>query len=271
MINKLKEFWLFLTEIFAKRELIRDLAKNDFKAKFAGSFLGIVWGFVLPLVTMLVFWFVFTVLKSPPQDDFPFLVWFVPAYVPWMFFTECLSNTVNSLYEYSYLVKKIKFRTSMLPLVKVGSVLMVNVFFVGFIFLVMALFKIQLTLYVLQIVYYYIALIILCVGLSWFVSSVAVFFKDMSPLVNVVVQLGFWGTPIFWSLAGSGMPGWLVVIAKLNPIYYITQGFRESFLYGIGFWQSPMQTFYFWIVTAIVFVGGAMVFRKLRPHFADVL
>ncbi|MEG0257521.1 MAG: ABC transporter permease [Christensenella sp.] len=271
MINKLKEFWMFLTEIFAKRQLIWELAKNDFKAKFAGSFFGVLWGFVLPIVTICVFWFVFTVMKSPPQDDFPFIVWFVPAYIPWMFFTDCLSNTVGSLYEYSYLVKKVKFRTSMLPLVKIISIMMVNLFFVGVIFIIMAVFKIPITLYVLQIIYYYAALVIFCVGISWFVSSVAVFFKDMSPLVNVVVQLGFWVTPIFWSLGGSGMPSWIVTIAKLNPIYYITQGFRESFLYGIGFWQSPVQTLYFWVFTAIVFVGGAMVFRRLRPHFADVL
>lgn len=269
MINKLKEFTVFLKEIFKKRELIWGLAKNDFRAKFAGSFFGVLWGFVLPIVTILVFWFVFTVLKSPPVDNLSFIVWFVPAYIPWMFFTECLQGTVNVLYEYSYLVKKVKFRTSMLPIVKIVSSIMVNLFFIGVIFIIMAIYKMPLSIYVVQILYYYIALIIMCVGIGWIVSSVAVFFKDMAPLVNVIVQLGFWLTPIFWS--ADSMPVWLVTIARANPMFYITQGFRDSFIYQIGFWQHPGQTLYFWILTAVLFVGGAMLYRKLRPHFADVL
>ena len=123
MVNKAKEFFLFLKEIYAKRQLVWSLTKNDFKSKFAGSFFGIVWSFVIPIVTILVFWFVFTVFKSAPIDNIPFIAWFVPAYVPWMFFTDCMTGSVNVLYEYNYLVKKIKFRTSMLPIVKVLSCL----------------------------------------------------------------------------------------------------------------------------------------------------
>lgn len=270
MINKLKEFGFFLNEIYAKRQLLGGLAKNDFRAKFAGSFFGAIWSFVVPIVAMFVFWFVFTTFKSSPVDNIPFMVWFVPAYVPWMFFVDCLSGSVNSLYEYSYLVKKIKFRTSMLPLVKVISSLMVNVFFIGVIFVFMLVYRVPVSLYVFQILYYMAGLILLCAGLSWLVSSIAVLFKDMGPLVNVITQLGFWLTPIFWSM-GAGMPGWIQTIVRFNPMYYIIQGFRDSFIYGVGFWESPAQTLYFWIITAIIFVGGAMVFRKLRPHFADVL
>ncbi|MEG0629717.1 MAG: ABC transporter permease [Christensenellaceae bacterium] len=269
MIKKFKEFCMFLKETFAKRELIWSLAKNDFKSKAAGSFFGIFWSFVIPIVTIMVFWFVFTVFKSAPVDNIPFIAWFVPAYVPWMFFSECMFGSVNCLYEYSYLVKKVKFRTSLLPIVKVVSCLLLNLFFIGFIFLLMAIFKIPITVYALQVPYYMLGIILLCIGISWLISSIAVFFKDLTSLVSVVMQLGFWLTPIFWSI--EGMPPWLAFIARLNPVYYITQGMRDSFLFGRWFWQSPEQTIYFWIATAVIFVVGAMVFRKLRPHFADVL
>lgn len=263
------ELKTFVSDIWEKRELIWSLAKNDFRAQFAGSFFGILWQFVLPIVTMFVFWFVFTTFKSQPVDNIPFMAWFVPAYVPWMFFTDSMNNTTTSLYQYSYLVKKIRFRTALIPLVKVTTCMMVNVFFIGFIFLIMLLYRMPITWYSLQFLYYFAGLLLLNVGLSWLLSSVAVLFKDTGPLVNVVTQLGFWLTPIFWIV--DGMPPWVQTLEKFNPMYYITKGYRDSFLYNIGFWNYPGQTIFFWCLIAAILLLGAFVFHKLRPHFADVL
>lgn len=265
----LHEMKVFLKEIFEKRELIWNLARNDFKAQFAGSFFGVLWQFVLPIVTMLVFWFVFTTFKSQPVDNIPFMAWFVPAYVPWMFFTESMNNSASSLYQYSYLVKKIRFRTALLPLVKILTCLMVNVFFIGFIFLIMAIYRIPLTWYCLQFFYYLAGLILLNIGIGWLLASVAVLFRDTGPLVSVVTQLGFWLTPIFWVV--DGMPPWVQILEKFNPMYYITKGYRDSFLYNIGFWNYPGQTIFFWCLVFFLLALGAYVFHKLRPHFADVL
>lgn len=265
----LRELKSFIGQIAEKRELIWSLSRNDFKAQFAGSFFGVLWQFALPIVTMFVFWFVFTTFKSAPVDDIPFMAWFVPAYVPWMFFTDSMNGSVSALYQYSYLVKKIRFRTALLPIVKITTSLMVNVFFIGFIFLVMLLYRRPFSPYMFQILYYMAGLVLLAIGLGWLLSSVAVLFRDMAQLVNVVTQLGFWLTPIFWIV--EGMPGWVQTLEKLNPMYYITRGFRDSFLYQVGFWNYPLQTAYFWCFTAAMLMLGAGVFHKLRPHFADVL
>lgn len=270
MVSKIKEFGLFLKEIYQKRSLIFSLAKNDFKAKNSGSFLGIFWSFIIPLISIFVFWFVFTVgFKNPPVDDIQFMAWFMPAYVPWMFFTESLMNSTGVLYEFHYLVKKVKFRTALLPIVKIESTLMLNLFFIALMFAILIIYRVQLTFTAFEVIYYMTGLIVLCTGLGWLLSSIAVFFKDVSSIVNVVCQLGFWLTPIFWTV--NGMPVWVAVIARLNPMAYICTGFRNCLLYNISFWQSPRQTIYFWIVTIIIFIVGAMMFRKLRPHFADVL
>ncbi|WP_418695020.1 ABC transporter permease, partial [Agathobaculum sp.] len=130
-----KSFLSFVKDIIRERKLIFELAKNDFKAKYAGSFLGVVWAFVQPLVTVLVMWFVFEKgFRSKPVDDVPFILWFVPAYIPWIFFSDMLASTTNCLYEYSYLVKKVKFRVSVLPIVKIMSATFVHLFFIVFIF-----------------------------------------------------------------------------------------------------------------------------------------
>ena len=120
-------------ELLQNRKLIMNLAKNDFKTKYAGSYLGIVWAFVQPIVTILVYWFVFSVgLKAGNISDYPFVLYLVSGIVPWFFFQDALNGGTNALMEYNYLVKKVVFKISVLPIVKMISALFVHAFFVVF-------------------------------------------------------------------------------------------------------------------------------------------
>jgi lipopolysaccharide transport system permease protein/teichoic acid transport system permease protein len=110
---------------------------------------------------------------------------------------------------------------------------------------------------------------ILSLGLGWIVSSLNVFIRDVGQIVGVLLQIGFWATPIFWDI--DIMPLKIQTIFKLNPVFYLVQGYRESFIYFSPFWRHPYQTLYFWIVAAFIFTGGAWLFKKLKPQFADVL
>lgn len=266
----IKSFFYFIKDIFIERKFIFRLAANDFKAKYSGSFLGIVWAFIQPLVSILVMWFVFQRgFKNPPVDDVPFILWFVPAYVSWIFFSDMLTSSSNCLYEYSYLVKKVKFRISVLPIMKILSSLFVHLFFIAFTFFIFLVYKFPLSVHSLQAFYYTAGLILFTLGLSWMLSALSVFFKDLSQLVNVFLQIGFWITPIFWDT--ENLEPWIVNILKTNPIYYIIRGYRDSFIYHVPFWERPGTTIYFWSVTIIMFVLGALIFKKLRPHFSDQL
>ena len=110
----------FLKELFGNRKLILNLAKNDFKTKYAGSYLGIVWAFIQPVVTVLVYWFVFEVgLRQTGNAEVPFVLWLIAGLVPWFFFSDALNGGTNSLLEYNYLVKKVVFKISVLPIVKI--------------------------------------------------------------------------------------------------------------------------------------------------------
>jgi len=81
--------------------------------------------------------------------------------------------------------------------------------------------------------------------------------------------MGFWATPIFWDI--NMMPPNIQMILKLNPMFYIVQGYRESFIYFSPFWKHPYQTLYFWLVATILFVSGALIFKRLKAQFADAL
>lgn len=266
----IRGFLNFLLDIIKNKQVLWALAKNDFKSRFLTSFLGIIWAFVQPLVTILVFWFVFQVgFKSAPINDIPFIVWFTPAFLIWSYFTEGLNASTNSLREYSYLVKKVNFRVSMIPLVKIMSSSFVHITFVGLIFLQIWYYDIGFSIYNLQVVYYFVCTVILLMGLGWLLSSVAVFTGDVSNIVNVFIQIGFWMTPIFWS--PDNMSPIVQQVLKLNPMFYICRGYRDTFIDHTWFWQRGYTNLFFWVVTICLFFIGALIFKRLRPHFADVL
>jgi len=151
-----------------KAVLLFELAKNDIKSKYANSFLGIIWAFIMPLITVFVFWYVFQMgFKNPPVANAPYILWFAAAYIPWIFFTDVLTSGCNCFVEYSYLVKKIKFRIGVLPAVKLVSALFVHLFFIAFLFGMMLFYKFPLSIYNVQAIYYTIALSVFTLGLVY--------------------------------------------------------------------------------------------------------
>lgn len=264
-------------EIWYNRKLTLNLAKNDFKNRFSGSYLGTVWAFVQPVVTILLFWFVFEKgLHAGPQGlrngiPVPFVLWLTSGLVPWFFFQDALISGTNTLYEYAFLVKKVVFNIGILPAVKVISNLFVHVAFVGFMFILYILMGLYPTVYSVQVIYYSIAMICFVTGLVYLTSAFCVFFKDLAQIISILMQVFMWSTPIMWNINAIGLKGPLLYLFKLNPMFYIVQGYRDSMIDCVWFFEKSDLTVYFWAVTILLFVFGTTMFRKLKIHFADVL
>lgn len=258
-------------------ELIWKLAKNDFKNRFSGSAFGIVWAFAHPVVTVLLYWLVFdkvmgakaALLKS--GIDAPYVIWLTAGLVPWFYFSEALNNGTTSLMEYSYLVKKVVFKIEVIPMIKIVAALFTHLFFVVFMMFMHVILGGSIDIYFIQLIYYSFALVLFVLALSYFTSAVAVFFKDLLQIINIGLQVGMWATPILWNFSNISEHPVVIFILKLNPIYYIVNGYRSAMFEDKWFWQEPGLTVYFWAVTAILFLVNKRVFNKLRIHFADVL
>lgn len=260
----------FVMTLFRSRSLVFNLARRDIMSKYLGSYLNFIWAFLQPTITILLIWFVFEIgFRSPPVDNYPFSLWLIAGIIPWFFFSESLGNATNSILEYSYLVKKVVFKVSVIPIIKILSALFIHLFFIAVIVLSFFAYGYRPRLSNLQIFYYLFAMIVLVVGLSWITSALVIFVKDVGQVVAMLLQFGFWITPILWNI--KMIPDRYHYIMKLNPVYYITEGYRNSFMSGIWFWEYPRWTLEFWIVTGVIFIFGAILFIKLRPHFADVL
>jgi ABC-type polysaccharide/polyol phosphate export permease len=269
-LNGLRIILAYLKAILRQRNLLLQLIVRDFKSKYLGSYLGFLWAFVQPLVTIFILWFVFQIgFKSMPVENCPFILWLVTGMIPWFFFADSCSTTSQSIVEYNYLVKKIAFDVSLLPLVKLISALMIHFFFLFVLIFIYLVFDYPLSIHALQVIYYLGALLALLLGGAYLNSSIIVFFKDIGQLIAMGLQLGFWGTPIFWSL--NMIPEKYHYIIKLNPVFYIINGYREALIYKKWFWESAGLMCYYWVFTALLLIVGIIVFRKLKPHLADVL
>lgn len=267
-----------LMTLVANRKLVLNLAKDDFKKKFAGSNLGVIWAFVQPVITVLLYWFVFEKgLNAKAANlrtgiEVPFVLWLMAGLVPWFYFQDAWNNGTGVLNEYNYLVKKVVFKIEILPAVKMTSALFVHVFFVLFMILLFWFMGYAPDFYTLQVIYYSVAMIALLVGLVYATSAVVVFFKDLGQIVALIIQVGTWATPIMWNIESmQNIPEWAVVLLKLNPMYYVTAGYRDALINKVGFWEHPFLTVWFWAVTILIYFVGVHVFKKLRMLFADVL
>lgn len=264
-------------DFWRNRRLIWKLSKNDFKTRYAGSYFGVVWAMVQPVVLVLVYWFVFQVgLNNATAElkqgiQVPFVLWLVSGIVPWFYFSESLSNGTNALLEYNYLVKKVVFNINILPLVKTMAALFIHAFFVAFMVLLFALYGYYPGLHTLKIVYFSGALMVFVTGVCMLTSALVVFFRDLSQIINIFLQVGIWMTPIMWSLEDLLAKHPFLAVLKLNPLCYIVYGYRAALfrtdsIAGLG-WMNV----YFWAVTVLVWMAGSHVFRRLKVHFADVL
>ena len=152
-----EKFTTLPVELYQSRHLIWKLAKNDFRKRYAGSYLGAVWALTQPVVTVLMYYIVFDKLMGNTgrgAGDVPFVLFLTAGLVPWFYFSEALNNGTNAMREYDYLVKKVVFKISILPIIKIIAATFIHVFFLAVLLLVAVLYGYYPTIYTIQIIYY---------------------------------------------------------------------------------------------------------------------
>ena len=260
----------FLKRLFHQRALIRAMALREMQTRYAGTLAGLVWSVVHPLMMMLTYWFVFSVgFKAKPTGNVPFIIVFLCGLIPWMAFSEAVMASANAITGNALLVTKTVFPTEILPVVNLAASMASQVIMLVILVILLAVYGIGFSLYNFQFLYYLVALSVFCVGLGWIVSALNVFYRDVSQILSVVLNMWFWMTPIVWQAATVSERFRFFI--KLNPMYYIVEGYRISFIEHSGFWQHWKQGGYFWAVSLTTFAVGGLLFRKLKPDFPEVL
>ena len=259
----------FIKTVIENRKLALQLGKNDFRNRFANTSLGAMWGFLQPFVFMLTYVLIFQyILKTGSSGSYPYVVWFLPGMSMWMFCSDAILNASNSIRTYSYLVKKVVFPIDIIPLISLTSSS-----FIGLFLFVIAIIACSIFGYfpnVLNIIYIIICAFCFIIALTRFTSALCALVPDFSQLLNIVIQLCMWFTPIVWNL--SMIQGKLCILFKAFPFTYLVEGFRQAFINSTIITEhNGLYTIVFWGITIGMFAWGNYVFKKSKKDFADVL
>lgn len=243
-------------------------AASDCKARFAGSFLGRAWAVINPIVTVFIYWFVYTVaLKGMPIDGVPYVLWLISGIGVWFFLSDSICRASSCFMDYRFLIRKTSFNTKLLPIIRITSSAMDNFPFLAVAYILLIIGRISPSVGQLWAIYWFICGFVLNLAAAQILSIVCVYIKDLKYAIEVIVQLGFWITPVFWS--PSALDGGLGRLCFLNPAAIVIDGFRNALIFG----RAPdiALQLYFWAFVAALSITAYFVTKKNLPVIADRL
>lgn len=268
-----------LRALIRGRGLLWDLVSKDLRARYRNAVMGFVWAVLQPLLMMLILWFVFSKifggrLTSVNGQEHPYILMLLTGLIFWQFFASALSRATTSLLDNADLIKKVYFPREIIPISSMGNSV-VNLA-IGFaVLMIMYCWK-EGALPGIGLIYVGLVFAIQCVlliGLSLLCSSLNVRFRDVGYAVDVALMMGFYATPIFYSLedvqhAAANYPI-VMSILSINPLVGIVTGYRTALLDN----AFPALNQIAWpiVCSLAVLVVGVAVFRRYSPTIADHL
>lgn len=274
-VGKLRR-WLPLNQQWlANYDLLRTLVRRDLDARYKGSILGNLWPLVNQLSQLLIYTYVFSVvlnvklsLKGLPANDAMFGLWLFAGLLPWMAFTNGLTQAASSVLGQPNLVKKVVFPLTLLPLVPILSAFIESAFGLMALIVLVAISSQTLhnTLALLPLVW--LPQLLLTFGLGYLAAGFTVFLRDIPQTLGVLLNLLFYLTPIVYP--ASVIPErWRDLVFWLNPLAAIAEVYRDLVLVGEvqhwGEWGVASA------IALVVYWVGFWCYQRLRPGFADVL
>ncbi|MDR9797202.1 ABC transporter permease [Aeribacillus pallidus] len=258
-------------EMWNRRIMIHELSLQEIKREYAGTLLGFLWGLINPLMRIAVFWFVFSIgarASIPIKNDVPYIAWLAVGMVAWFLLNDGFRLSQKSFRSKRNIIKNTPFPIPILPAVQILFSYYKHLILFVVIGIVLAVTLDTISFWWLQIFYYDFAALMLLLGLGSVTAPIVAISKDFGRFLDTVLVFLFWMTPIFWSPENLGIAENLV---KINPFHYIVQGYRDSLLFGIGFWEYPIYTLYFWLIVLILFVLGNYLYKRMKSIFLDIL
>jgi len=258
-----------VTDICRHRYLLGQLVKRDVLLRYRGAMFGVLWIFLSPLLMLGIFVYVFGhifQMRWPQQNEtMPFWLILYSGLIGFNIFSETVSRSPSAVRGYPSYVKKIIFPVEILPLVPLGAALVHGAF--NFLILLVALVVTgnlygQILLYPLLLT----PLLLVALGLSWFLAAWGVFIKDMAQIVPILVQMLMFLSPVFYPV--SSVPPILRPVYAYNPLGVVIEAGRAATL-GLPIpWDGWTASLFVGLIVAWL---GHIFFRRSRDEFADSL
>jgi lipopolysaccharide transport system permease protein len=251
----------------AYRELLMNLTRREVRGRYSQSLFGIGWAIAQPLATMAAFTLVFSRLANISADGAPYPIFAYAGLVPWFFFLNSVNSGTMSLVQYRNIVTKTYFPREIVPLAQVCSRLLDFAAAASLFVVLMMYYRVGVTRWAVLVPALFLLLVAFTIGVALLTSAVNVFYRDVSPVVQIGLQLWLYATPIAYPLSKVPQPwrGWIA----LNPLSGIVEGFRSAVVYG----REPD-----WALLAVsaslsvtTLAAAFLLFKRLDRYFADVI
>jgi len=251
--------------------MIKSFALADLKKRYIGSFGGLIWSVINPLMMILTFYFVFSyVFGAKVQIDHPntsYTLWLIGGLIPWFFFTETVSRSTGALQENQALVTKTLFPSEVLPICLLVSGIINHLIGLCILLVFAVIISGGIPPMAVFVLPYFILMAIMVLGFSWALSSLNVFIRDVGQVIGIVLNLWFYYTPIIYPL--NVIPQKYSIYLKLNPMYHVVEGYRNSLV--LNEYPDPYHLLYLGVFSFASFAMGGLLYKRLKPSFADVL
>ncbi|MGA9351655.1 MAG: ABC transporter permease [Anaerolineae bacterium] len=257
-----------LKELTRTWELLLLLTVRDVKLRYEGTILGFLWTLAKPLLQALIFSFALnTVMRVNFGEHVPYVLFLLSALFPWTWFQSSIQSSAASFSNNAALLKKVYFPRFVLPLSAITSQLIHFVLSIPILVLLLAVAGYHPSPEWLLGVPMLMAIqLLMLAGAVLLVASFNVFLRDLEHLVEVLLTLWFYLTPILYPL--SMLRERVGPLIYLNPMASLIQAWRDLFLYdqlpGADIWPAI-------VFTAVALVAGTIVFKTLEGHFEAVL
>ena len=255
-----------IKELYTYREMIYNLVHRDLRGRYKGSFLGFAWTFINPLLQLAVYTMVFSLIMRNGIKDY-YLFLFV-ALIPWIFLSSCISSGAGCIRAQGNMIKKIYFPREAIPLsFVIGQ-------FINMLLSLVVVFAVLIIsgkgLSISALVYLPLIMIIeflIALGLTFLISGITVFFRDIEYFAGIIVMAWQFATPVMYGL--DMVPERLVPFFKLNPMTPVIVAYRDILYYK----QAPeLSTLISAVIFGVIlFALGVFSFNKLKKHFAEEL
>lgn len=234
--------------------------------------MGWIWGLIQPLVLLLSWILVFGVFlhQTAPPGVNSYALFLFAGMLPWMLFSETLQRSASSIVEQGNLITKTMFPAEIVPVSIFCSSLVSHGLALALLMAVTAFVQGQLSVYLLLLPLYALAIGLMAVGLGWIAASLHVFLRDTSQVLSVILTFWFWVTPIFLPESKYYERPWTRYLLAANPMAYVVRGYR-AMLIEYPATPSAADLGIALGCGAALFVAGGLFFRHMKRGFADVL
>ncbi len=258
--------------LWRQRSLLWQLVKREVAGRYRGSFLGVVWTLIQPLMMLAVYTFVFGMVfgsrwEGASGSKLELAAILFSGLLVFNLFAECINRSPQLMLENANYVKRVVFPLSILPVVVMGYALFHAAMSIAILslFIILALGSLPWTVVLLPLIF--LPLVLLVLGLSWALSALGVYFRDIQHGIGILVSALLFLSPIFYPV--SALPPAVQPYMFINPVAFVIEQVR-----GVVIWGSLPDWGGLGLYTAIsAFVAwlGFVLFERARRGFADVL